>query len=81
MKNKLKIAFVLLSFGTTMLTMYAANRSNASRPAVGVDVSRFSPNMLSISSRVAGSQTEITPVAHDTVTNGSDSLSIETTNN
>lgn len=81
MKSKLKIAFVLLSFGATVLTMYAANQGTAGRPAVGVDVSRFSPNMLSISARVAGDRPDPAPVMPDTTVGRCDSLSKETTNN
>lgn len=76
MKSKLKIAFVLISFGATMLTVYAANQGTGGRPAVGVDVSRFSPQMLSISTRVAGSQAETAPVPQDTAAKRCDSLSI-----
>lgn len=73
MQNKLKIAFVIISFAATMLTLYAANQDSSGQPTVGgVDVSRFSPRMLSISPRVtkgkAGS------LLQDTVSNLPDSL-------
>lgn len=78
MQNKLKIAFVIISFAATMLTLYAANQDSSGQPTVGgVDVSRFSPRMLSISPRVtkgkAGS------LSQDTVSNRPDSLVTKTT--
>lgn len=75
MKSKLKIALVLLSFGATMLTVYAANHTNGGHPTVGVDVTKFSPQVLSISSRVAGEKKKPALVTIDSVAIQSDSLS------
>ncbi|MBK8429198.1 MAG: hypothetical protein IPL27_26050 [Lewinellaceae bacterium] len=77
MQNKLKIAFVIISFAATMLTLYAANQDSSGQPTVGgVDVSRFSPRMLSISPRVTKGKAGLLT---DTVSNRPDSLVTKTT--
>ncbi|MCC6279097.1 MAG: hypothetical protein IT262_00750 [Saprospiraceae bacterium] len=76
MQNKLKLAFVIISFAATMLTLYAANQDASGQPTVGgVDVSRFSPQMLSISPRVAGGKATTIPLSQDTIAQRQDSLS------
>jgi len=80
MQNKLKIAFVIISFAATMLTLYAANQNSSMQPTVGgVDVSRFSPRMLSISPRVTSGKVKAGSLSQDTVTNRPDSLVTRTT--
>ncbi len=80
MQNKLKIAFVIISFAATMLTLYAANQDSSMQPTVGgVDVSRFSPRMLSISPRVTSDKVKAMSLPQDTVTKGPDSLATKIT--
>ena len=79
MQNKLKIAFVIISFGATMLTLFAANQVSSSRPAMGVDVSAF-PRMLSISPKGTAGKIKAAPLSQDTVMQAQDSLT-RTTNN
>ena len=80
MQNKLKIAFVIISFAATMLTLYAANQDSSMQPTVGgVDVSRFSPRMLSISPRVTSGKVKAMSLTQDTVTKGPDSLATRIT--
>lgn len=82
MQNKLKIAFILISFAATMLTVYAANQVPADQHTVGgLDVSRLSPGMFSISPMVSGHDHPADAIPRDSVVNGVVKLSIETTNN
>jgi hypothetical protein len=82
MQNKLKIAFVIISFAATIFTLYAANRETSNQATVGgVDVSRFSPQMLSISPRVTSGRVRSITVTQDTAIQGPDSLTTRTINN
>ena len=82
MQNKLKIAFVIISFAATMLTLYAANQVSSGQPTVGgVDVSRLSPQMLSISPRVTSGKTKGVTLIQNSAVRGQDSLSTRTINN
>ena len=79
MQLKLKIAFVVISFAATMITMYAANQTTSGQPTVGgVDVSHLSPNMLSITPKVTR-VTRNTSILQDSLQTA-DTLQSETTN-
>ncbi len=79
MQHKLKIAFVVISFAATMLTVYAANQPMSNEATVGgIDISRLSPQMFSITPKVTRVN-KGTSIMQDSL-QAVDSLQSETTN-
>jgi hypothetical protein len=67
MQTKLKLAFSALTFLAFALTVFAASQQPAApAPNGGFDVSRLSPQMLSISAKVgqAAEADTLTPQPH-----------------